>query len=197
MGDAAAQSATACEIQTCQNLMQSELFGVKLIEPVDVYLKSNRAVTYGFLFVALTFAAFFLFEILKSLRVHPIQYGLVGCALAIFFLLLFSLAEHIAFAKAYAIAATACIGLIGFYVSFVLASARRGLSFSVLLIALYAALYTLLRSEDHGLLLGTLVSFGMLTIIMVLTRRLNWYQVGQQFGKPDGDPPAKLEPASA
>ena len=72
---------------------------------------------YGFLFIGLTFAAFFLFEVLKRLAIHPLQYALVGLALGIFFLLLISLSEHIGFAAAYSAAAASCVALIGYYVA--------------------------------------------------------------------------------
>src|SRR3546814_2397022 len=82
-----------------------------------VYTQADRATKYGLLFVALTFVGFFMFELIKQLRIHPIQYGLVGLALAIFFLLLVSLSEHIEFGWAYLCASVACIGLLGFYLS--------------------------------------------------------------------------------
>src|SRR3546814_14448416 len=53
---------------------------LQLIEPVDVYTQADRATKYGLLFVALTFVGFFMFELIKQLRIHPIQYGLVGLA---------------------------------------------------------------------------------------------------------------------
>src|SRR5690606_23537014 len=90
----------------CTELM-SRHFGVSFIDPVDHYLQSERATKYAFLFIGLTFAAFFLLEVLRRFSVHPIQYGLVGLALAVFFLLLLSLAEHVGFALAYLISAAA------------------------------------------------------------------------------------------
>jgi inner membrane protein involved in colicin E2 resistance len=62
--------------------------GVTLYQPADIYQQLERSAKYGFLFIGLTFVAFFLFEILKQLAIHPIQYGLVGVALATFYLLL-------------------------------------------------------------------------------------------------------------
>ena len=106
----------------------SRHFGVSFVDPVDQYLKSDRAIKYALLFIALTFAGFSWFEVLKKLAIHPVQYGLVGAALALFYLLLFSRSEHIGFAIAYLVAATARIALIGFYVGHVLESARRGAS---------------------------------------------------------------------
>ncbi|WP_175829811.1 cell envelope integrity protein CreD [Burkholderia cepacia] len=155
-----------------------ETASVSMIEPVNVYLQAERATKYGALFVMLTFASFFMYELVKRLRIHPIQYTLVGLSLALFFLLLLSLSEHIAFAYAYLAASGACIGLLGFYLSFVLHSVKRGAVFSVLLAVLYAALYGLLLSEDNALMLGSLLLFAILAGIMTLTRRVDWYSLG-------------------
>ncbi|WP_068827378.1 cell envelope integrity protein CreD [Pseudomonas sp. BMS12] len=158
----------------CRNF-ESRHFGVSFVDPVDQYLKSDRALKYALLFVVLTFAGFFLFEVLKRLAVHPVQYGLVGLSLAMFYLLLLSLAEHMDFARAYALAAGACVLLIGFYVSHVLRSWLRGAGFTVALAGLYAMLYALLSAEDYALLMGSLLVFGLLAAVMVLTRKLDWY----------------------
>jgi inner membrane protein len=159
-------------------------FGVSFIDPVDQYLKSDRAIKYALLFIVLTFAGFFLFEVLKSLAVHPVQYALVGVALAFFYLLLLSLSEHIGFALAYLLSASSCVALIGFYVCHVLRSVRHGLSFSAGLAALYGLLYGLLSAEDYALLMGSLLLFGLLGVFMVLTRKLDWYGIGQKTAKP-------------
>lgn len=155
-----------------------ETASVSMIEPVNVYLQAERATKYGALFVMLTFASFFMYELVKRLRIHPIQYTLVGLSLALFFLLLLSLSEHIAFAYAYLAASGACIGLLGFYLSFVLHSVKRGAVFSALLAVLYAALYGLLLSEDNALMLGSMLLFAILAGIMTLTRRVDWYSLG-------------------
>ncbi len=151
--------------------------GVALVDPVNVYSQADRASKYGLLFVVLTFVGFFMFELIKQLPIHPVQYGLVGLALAIFFLLLVSLSEHIAFPWAYLAASVACIGLLGFYLSAVLRSTARGLGFAAMLATLYAALYGLLVSEDNALVLGSGLLFVILAAIMVVTRKVDWYQL--------------------
>lgn len=151
---------------------------VRFVEPIDIYSLSDRALKYGFLFIGLTFAAFLSFEILKRLPIHPAQYFLVGVALATFFLLLIGLSEHLPFWAAYLAAASACISLLGFYLSAVLESRTRGISFAALLTALYAALYGLLISEDNALLLGSLLVFGCVALVLMLTRRIDWYAIG-------------------
>ena len=161
---------------------QAETLGVALIDPVNVYLKSERAVKYGILFVVLTFAAFFLTEILRRLAIHPMQYLLVGLALAIFFLLLIALSEHMAFGLAYGVSAAACVALVGIYLAGALGSRKRGLAFGAGIATLYAVLYGVLLSEDNALLMGTLLLFLALGATMVATRRLDWYRISGLAG---------------
>ena len=157
----------------------SRVLGVSFVDPVDQYLKTDRAIKYALLFIALTFAGFFLFEVLKKLSVHPIQYGLVGAALALFYLLLLSLSEHVGFRFAYVISATACVALIGFYVSTILQSIWRGCGFAVALSMLYGTLYGLVSTDDYALLLGSALLFGLLAAVMVLTRKVDWFALGR------------------
>ncbi|MFK0087200.1 cell envelope integrity protein CreD [Pseudomonas sp. NPDC090755] len=162
---------------SCEDF-RSQAFGVSFVDPVDQYLKSERAIKYALLFIALTFAGFFLFEVLRNLSVHPIQYALVGAALVLFYLLLLSLSEHLGFGLAYLLSAGACVVLIGFYLCHVLRSLGRALGFALGLVVLYGMLYGLLSAEDYALLMGALLLFGLLGVFMVLTRRLDWYGVG-------------------
>jgi inner membrane protein len=155
---------------------------VALVDPVDVYKQADRASKYGILFVVLTFVVFGLFEVVKQLRIHPLQYLLVGLALAVFFLLLLGLSEHIAFWQAYLVSAAACIGLQFVYLSGVLRSSLRAAGFAALLTALYGALYSLLVSEDNALLMGSILLFGVLAGAMWVTRRIDWYQRAQSLG---------------
>ncbi|WP_025131204.1 cell envelope integrity protein CreD [Pseudomonas sp. PH1b] len=172
------QAMERCAVSSECHDFNGRSFGVSFIDPVDQYLKSDRAIKYALLFISLTFAGFFLFEVLKSLSVHPIQYGLVGVALAFFYLLLLSLSEHLGFELAYGLSAGACVLLIGFYVSHVLHSWRNGAAFAAALAALYGLLYGLLSAEDYALLMGSLLLFGLLGVFMVLTRKLDWYGIG-------------------
>ncbi len=156
-----------------------QTLGVSFIEPVGVYQQLERASKYGFLFIGLMFAAFFLFELLRRLAIHPIQYALVGLALAIFFLLLTALSEHLAFAAAYAIATLACVGLVTAYTVRALDSRAAGGAFGAALAALYGALYLLLRAEDYSLLAGSALLFTLLAATMIATRRVDWYRLTQ------------------
>lgn len=152
-----------------------EVLGVGFLEPVNVYSLSERAVTYGILFVILTFAAFFLTEILRRMRIHPLQYLLVGLALAIFFLLLIALSEHVPFGIAYAISSLACATLIGVYLSGALGQQKLGGQFGAGILLLYGILYGVLLSEDNALLMGAALLFAALGVTMLSTRRIDWY----------------------
>lgn len=154
----------------------TDAISVSLVDPVNVYTQVDRATKYGILFVLLTFVAFFLFESLRQLRIHPIQYGLVGLAIAVFFLLLLALSERIAFGIAYLAAAAACVSLIGYYLGHVLGGWMRGAGFAAMLGTLYAALYGLLVSEDNAMVLGAGLLFLALSAVMVLTRKVDWYR---------------------
>lgn len=152
-----------------------QTFDVSLAQPLNVYSMSTRAGKYGALFIALVLMAAFMFELFRTLRLHPVQYGLVGLSIALFFLLLLALSEKMAFAAAYASAAAASVLLLGVYFSAVLGGWKRGLSFAAFVAVLYGALYGLLASESNALLLGALLVFGMLALLMLATRKVDWY----------------------
>ncbi len=169
----------ACVRSGACDAFRQRNFGVDFVDPVDQYLKTDRAIKYSLLFIGLSFAGFFLFEVLGGLAVHPVQYGLVGLSLALFYLLLLSLSEHIGFVLAYGLSASASVLLVGFYISHVLRGWKRGAGFTVGLAALYGALYGLLSAEDFALLLGSLLLFGLLAALMILTRKLDWYALAK------------------
>lgn len=157
--------------------VEPEGFSVSLQDPVDVYRLSERATKYGLMFIVLTFASFFVLEMVKRWRIHPMQYLMIGAALVLFFLLLLSLSEHLDFRLAYALASLACMALLAHYLRHVLGGWRAGLGMGCMLAALYGVLYGILVSEDNALMMGSLLLFGVLAAIMVATRKLDWYNV--------------------
>jgi inner membrane protein len=155
--------------------LQASTFGVQLYQPVDVYQRNVRAGKYGLLFIAMTFVAFFLFEVLKRLRVHPVQYLLVGAALATFYVVLLALSEQIGFGPAYALAASAVVLMVGGYAIAVLRARRAGALLGGVLGLIYAMLYGLIAAEQYALLIGALVLLATVALMMYLTRRIDWY----------------------
>ncbi|MDI7173418.1 cell envelope integrity protein CreD [Leptospira santarosai] len=158
-------------------------YGVRLIVPVDHYLKLERSVKYATLFIAASFVLFFLLEIFGGKILHPLQYLMIGFAMVIFYVLNLSLSEHIGFAFSYTVASASVSGLIAYYATSVLQSKKRGLIAGGYYFGLYSFLYVILSSEDYALLLGSIAIFVFLALLMYLTRKINWYS----FGSPKGE----------
>ncbi len=183
-GFEAAWSVPSLSTQAQQQFLQNgeqrrtpESFSVSLGNPVDVYRMTERATKYAMMFIVLTFAAFFVLEMVRRWRIHPMQYLMIGAALVLFFLLLLSLSEHLDFVWAYLAASMACIGLLAHYLRHVLGGWKPGGLMSALLVALYGVLYGILISENNALMMGSLLLFGVLAAIMVATRKVDWYSV--------------------
>ena len=139
------------------------------------YRMVERALKHGVLVLALVFTAFFLFEILAGLRLHPVQYALVGAALCLFYLALLALGEVAAPGPAYIVAAAASSALITLYSAAILRSRGRAGIIAALLAAVYGALYVVLRMEDYALLAGTAALFVALGAVMYCTRHIDWH----------------------
>jgi inner membrane protein len=161
------------------NSAASSLFGVSFLSGIDAYRNTERAIKYGMLFLVLVFAAFFLFEVLSKLRIHPFQYALVGAALCLFYLGLLSLSEFISFGLSYLAASVVTTLLIWFYSVKVLKSGKRTLVLVGLLAAIYGFLYIALQLQDYSLLFGTAGLFIVLAVIIFLTRNIDWYSRDQ------------------
>lgn len=151
-------------------------FGVALFMPVSLYHVAERASKYGILFIGLTFVGYFLFEVIAGLRLHPLQYLLVGFANTLFYLLLLSLAEHIGFGWSYLLSAVASSGMITGYSAAVLKTRRRAVLMLAILGLLYAFLYLTLKAESYAMLAGSVGLWVTLGLIMYLTRGIDWYQ---------------------
>ncbi|MBI4724123.1 MAG: cell envelope integrity protein CreD [Rhodomicrobium sp.] len=148
--------------------------GVNLFVPVDLYSLAERALKYGFLFVAAAFGGVFVLELLSARRVHPIQYLFAGLTMVTFYVLLLSLSEHIGFPLAYLTASVATGSMISIYVGKALRSLGRGLTMLGIFNILYGLLYLILQLEDYALLAGAIAAFILLTATMFATLRVNW-----------------------
>lgn len=150
-------------------------FGVSLVQPADQYGKTMRSVKYAILFIGLTFAFFFIIELMQQKPFHPVQYVLVGIALVIFYTLLLSFSEFIKFDTAYIIAALATILLISGYAKSHFKSWKTAGIFFGLLSLLYAFIFVLIQLEDTALLVGSIGLFVVLALAMYASRKINWY----------------------
>ncbi len=156
----------------------SSSFGVDFLNPVDHYRMAERSVKYASLFILLTFATLWLFEVRAGVRVHPIQFLMLGGALCLFYLLLLALSEHLAFSLAYGISSIAVIGMVAAYGFVVLRGLTKALAVGLGVASVYVYLYVLLVNEDYALLLGSIGLFLILGLIMYATRHVDWYGAG-------------------
>lgn len=165
------------EFRRSEPMQARGTFGVRLMPPLTVHAAALKASKYGVLFVGLSFIAFFLFEIFRKLRLHPVHYLSVGMANVVFYLLLIALAEHVGFGLAYFLSAIASTALITAYATSILHEWHRALPIMALLSGTYLQLYMILNAEDHAVLMGALTLFALLAGFMYLTRNVDWYSV--------------------
>ncbi|MEI6524313.1 MAG: cell envelope integrity protein CreD [Bacteroidota bacterium] len=150
-------------------------FGVNMVNPTNHYAKTMRCAKYAILFIGLTFALFFIIEIMQEKPMHPVQFGLIGFALVIFFTLLLSIGEFIFFDYAYCVSASATILLISLYAQSHFKKWSTAGLFALIIAIQYVFIFVLIRLEDTALLLGSIGLFVILALIMFATRKLNWY----------------------
>jgi len=170
-------------------IIANSSFGVNLIQPINEYGKNFRTSKYALLIIALTFGIFFFFEILLKKSIHPIQYTLVGFALTIFYLLLLSISEHLGFNLAYFISSIATILLISFYTHSILKHFRASSLLLGLLSALFGYVFIILQMQDFALLAGAIALFVVLAAVMLLSRNVDWYNVGKMADLGNGKLP--------
>ncbi len=173
-----------------QSALLSSSFGVKLFLPVDEYQKTSRALKYAVMFIALTFLAFFVLDVLTHTTFHPVHYSLIGLALVLFYVLLLSVSEYLSFNTSYAIATALTVALISLYSRGISRRTSLALTIAGFLSLLYGFLFVLLQLEDLALLLGSLGLFAIMGIVMYLTRRLDFFALGAPSAQSQVMPPA-------
>jgi len=149
-----------------------------------------RTAKYAFMFIGLTFLSFFMIELLNKKLIHPIQYLLIGFSLLIFYTLLLSFSEQMAFKYAYLISSVATIGLITSYTKGVLKDKLQTGIILLILVLLYSYLYIVLQLQDLALMIGSIGLFSILSLVMYLTRKIDWFSTLQLPG-PAGEQPEK------
>ncbi|HDS8606203.1 TPA: cell envelope integrity protein CreD [Klebsiella pneumoniae] len=157
-------------------------FSADVMSLADQYQLTDRATKYAILLIGLTFMAFFVFESLTRRPLHPMQYLLVGLSLVLFYLVLLALSEHIGFTAAWLAASLSGAVMNGIYLQAVLRGWRNSLLFVAALLLLDGVMWFLLHSEDSALLLGTGGLALALSVLMFLTRRVDWYALSLPKG---------------
>jgi inner membrane protein len=183
----ASQLLNQCVNGNCNDILTSS-YGVTFFEPVSHYTLSDRASKYALLLILVTFALFFILETVSTATVHPVQYFLVGLSLTIFNLLLVAMTEHIAFGVSYLISTVACVGLLLLYAKPILRNAHWLFGFGCILLTIYGLMFIILKSEDFAFLMGAIFLFLILAVLMLSTRKVDWYQIAPaNRAVPDAD----------
>ena len=159
---------------TYAKLTQS-LVGVDFVSPVDNYRMTERSIKYAMLFLVLTFVSIWLIEIFYKLRVHLLQYLLLGLGMCLFYLLLLAFSEHISFIWSYVIASSAVIIMTSLYSKAILKSNKRAAWIGSGITILYIYLFSLLEEQNYSMLFGSIGVFLALALIMYITRNIDWY----------------------
>jgi len=160
-----------------------KIMTVQFVATDNPYQTVNRALKYSVLFIGMVFLAYFLFEVIVGIRVHPAQYILIGLAQSIFYLLLLAFSERIGFTGAFLISACATIAATAGYAGAVFGHRKYMARAAAVFTLVYGLLYVLMRMQDFALMIGALASFIAIAATMYLTRNMNWYGVMQNVKK--------------
>lgn len=147
---------------------------VELLEAVPTYRMVTRASKYAVMFFVLAFLTYVLFELVAGVRIHLVQYGLLGLSLVLFPLLLLAFGEPLGFVAAYAISTAAVVVQASAYTGVVTRRAGLTGAFAAILAGLFGFLYVVLSLEAYALLAGATALFLALSVVMAVTRRVDW-----------------------
>ncbi|MFV0431385.1 MAG: cell envelope integrity protein CreD [Alphaproteobacteria bacterium] len=157
--------------------------GVGLVQPVNPYSMTLRAVKYGLFVIGVTLIGMFVFEQSIQRNLHIVQYLVVTAALSLFYLTLLSLSEHLGFNGAWIAASIVIITMVSIYIGLALKSSKYAIGLAAFMAGVYTVMYALLRLEDYALLVGTVILLIIMVIVMNITRKLT-----------DQKPPTELTP---
>lgn len=155
----------------------SSVSEIKFMTMVDQYQLNERTIKYGILVLVLTFAVFFLIQIIGKTAFHSLHYLMIGLALLLFYSLLLAFSEHLGFNGAYALSASAIILLIVWYAKSILNSLKFAMVSGVSLTLLYTFLLVIVNLEIYAMLVGSIGLLVVLAAIMSVTRKMNFEQL--------------------
>lgn len=155
------------------SVIENSVATVGLYENMSSYKKTLRLVTYGIMFIALTFIMMLLFERKVKKDMSLVQYAIVGLAISLFFLTIMSLSEYLAFGMSYLIASAIVIMMISMYLYGALRNFKIASSGGFLMSILYGSLYVMLSDANYAMLIGTIILLITMAVLMWETRHMN------------------------
>lgn len=146
--------------------------GTNFLVGVDRYQKVERSMKYSFVIIILTFISVLFVEIMRKQPIPLLNYFLIGAALLIFYSLLLSFVELIAFGFSYLIASAMTVVLITGYMWKILQSRKLGLSIGSVLSLMYLFCYIMLSISTYALLFGSVLLFFSLAAMMYASLKI-------------------------
>lgn len=162
-----------------------ESVNISFVTPVDAYKKTERSVKYALLFLIIPFIALLVSEIFSKIRIHPVQYCLIGFANVVFYLLLLSISEHISFDITYMICSLSVCFVMFLYAMAIFKNAKWGGLLSAVQFVSFIFLYGTLQAEDYALLIGSIGLFIVVSLLMFITRKIDWYELNKKTESED------------
>ncbi|MDR1508771.1 MAG: cell envelope integrity protein CreD [Synergistaceae bacterium] len=163
--------------------------GVEFFEPVFHYSLLLRSTKYAALFILMTFLALAILENFlverSEVRLNMVQYGVIGLGLALFYLTLLAVSEHLGFGRAYLLSAAINVAMTGGYVLGALKLRKPAALTALVQGLLYALLFFILRMEDYALLAGSVLLLLATASLMFTTRNINHPQKPGPTDAPD------------
>ncbi|WP_126972760.1 cell envelope integrity protein CreD [Gynurincola endophyticus] len=144
---------------------------IQFFDQMNNYTKSEKITKYAVLVIILTFTSIFFSEIYSKVRVHIVNYLLIGLGVIIFYLLLLSISEFLSFNVSYLIASVATIALITNFIRLLVRQRKVVLSVGLVLSILYLFLFILIQIKEQALLVGSIGLFFILALLMNFSAR--------------------------
>jgi inner membrane protein len=161
-----------------EDLSRASCAAVDLIDAIPTYRAIHRASKYAILFVVLAFATYFMFEAMSGVRIHLVQYGLMGLSLSLFGLLLLSFSEPLGYPMGYAVSAVLVLLQASIYTGAISRRFSHAGIFAAMLATLFGFLYVVLGLEIYALMVSSLALFVLLSVLMVLAQWVDWSSWG-------------------
>lgn len=140
--------------------------------PENSYEYVSQSITYCFSVLTITSMSLMLIEVAFRKGINYLQYGLVGCALCLFNLLLLAMAEKLPFWIAYVVVSILTIALISSFVWGLTKNKKAVFLATVILAIEYGLILMLVYIGSMALLIGSLSLFILIAVAMYFTLKL-------------------------
>ncbi len=132
----------------------------------------SQSTSYCFWLITITSMSLMLVEIAFRKGINYLQYGLISCALCLFYLLLLAMTEKMPFGASYVIVSFMTIGLISLFIKGITQNRKAIILTLAILCVEYGLMFLLICIGSMALLIGSLSLFVLLAAAMYFTLKL-------------------------